>query len=181
MVLIPFEDPGNLLQGGSEANAEYWKYGKDAIVTLKSTNLHPLLQSLANNDDVLYLLGHCAPGFDGLCNRERVSEGTKISVVGVIQILSKSLSPNFAGHIKIFACEAALPGSNNTPSFAGLLAIEVGKAFPVCHVHAYKKKLRMGYFGRNMGDPEHKWTSTTPLKRASSERAEFDLKTGRPL
>ncbi|AEV62878.1 hypothetical protein [Pseudomonas ogarae] len=84
------------------------------------------LQSCIGPDEVIYIFGHCAPGSIEL-SKEVSASSESITAFALAKTLKDgvSLNENFAGKIKIYGCNSALPNGTNK-SFAFLALEQAG-------------------------------------------------------
>ena len=108
------------------------------VVCADSKNLVTVLRSLQNEDDVLYVRGHCDAG-----NTHMVSADQQllISAVELAHLLSWGLEKRFPGKIKIFSCRSSRDEIIND-SFAYQVADELSaRGWTLVRVFGYSRSL----------------------------------------
>ena len=118
------------------ANTPGWKTTKTSEVVCLDDEAYPgILRGYVNTDptDTLYIRGHCAPGSNHL---ESSDHKHRIRVEEVVTKLVGALPWDFAGKIKIFACNSGT-SKWHSHSFAFRFSKLTRKEFPFASVYGY--------------------------------------------
>lgn len=106
------------------------------------------LQSCIGPNEVIYIFGHCAPG-STIISKEASADSESISALVLARTLKKDvlLNRSFAGKIKIYGCNSALPSGTKRSfahSFACMMKLYL---YHNCEIHGYAETLVDGYVG----------------------------------
>lgn len=106
------------------------------------------LKSCIGPDEVIYIFGHCAPGSIDL-SKETSASSESITAFALAKTLKDevSLNKSFAGKIKIYGCNSALPNGAKKSfahSFACIMKLYL---YHNCEIHGYAETLVDGYVG----------------------------------
>ncbi|WP_431494784.1 hypothetical protein [Pseudomonas brassicacearum] len=106
------------------------------------------LQSCIGPDEVIYIFGHCAPGSIEL-SKEVSASSESITAFALAKILKDgvSLNKNFAGKIKIYGCNSALPNGAKKSFAHSFACIMKLYHYDNCEIHGYAETLVDGYVG----------------------------------
>ena len=106
------------------------------------------LQSCVGPDEVIYIFGHCAPGSIDLA-KEVSASSESITAFALAKTLKNEVffNKSFAGKIKIYGCNSALPNGAKKSfahSFACIMKLYL---YHNCEIHGYAETLVDGYVG----------------------------------
>jgi hypothetical protein len=125
------------------ADYEFFTFDKPSKKRLKKR-----LESCIGPDETIYIFGHCAPGSISL-SQETSASSESITAFALAKELKNEvlLNKNFAGKIKIYGCNSALPSGAKKSfahSFACIMKLYL---YHNCEIHGYAETLVDGYVG----------------------------------
>ena len=101
-------------------------------------NPNPTLKTLREND-VMYVLGHCAPGSDKLWPYDDSADNDPNALSSAMvaeRLIRTGLEKNWTGDLKLYACHSASPGAGSQ-SFLKAFGEHLGDYR--CHIWGYKE------------------------------------------
>ncbi|MGE8358949.1 hypothetical protein [Pseudomonas sp.] len=123
---------------------EFYTFDKSSVKKLKAK-----ISGWVSSDVVIYIVGHCNAGSRFLSRRDDPSGQTIAANALADELLNLGLSTDFAGKIKVYACNSAVPDGKKF-SFAFWFAAEMrALKYLNCEISGYANVVSNSYVGEH--------------------------------